>query len=159
MYDININEQENVVVAIPGLRDGPPKEIAVKNLSEIIGARYNEIIDLVYHEIKSSGYENKLMTGIVMTGGGSMIRNLKQLVSYITGKDVRIGYPNEHLGPESKDLVVSPMYSTGVGLVLKGFEELEENSKINNINTKIKEGDKESLIDRISSWFIEDQVN
>lgn len=153
------DEQENVVVAIPGLRGGPPKEIAVKNLSEIIGARYNEIIDLVYHEIKSSGYENKLMTGIVMTGGGSMIRNLKQLVSYITGKDVRIGYPNEHLGPESKDLVVSPMYSTGVGLVLKGFEELEENSKINNINTENKEGDKESLIDRISSWFIEDQLN
>ena len=153
------DEQENVVVAIPGLRGGPPKEIAVKNLSEIIGARYNEIIDLVYHEIKSSGYENKLMTGIVMTGGGSMIRNLKQLVSYITGKDVRIGYPNEHLGPESKDLVVSPMYSTGVGLVLKGFEELEENSKINNINIKNKEEDKESLIDRISSWFIEDQLN
>ena len=51
------------------------------------------------------------------------------------------------------------MYSTGVGLVLKGFEELEENSKINNINIKNKEEDKESLIDRISSWFIEDQLN
>lgn len=159
-------EQENVMVAIPGLRGGPAKEIAIKNLSEIIGARYNEIIDLVYHEIKSSGYESKLMTGIVITGGGSMIRNLKQFVSYITGKDTRIGYPNEHLGPESKDLVVSPMYSTGVGLVLKGFDKLEENMDIENMpnNKKNKGGgyfatQKESLIDIISSWFVEDQVN
>ncbi len=162
-------EQENVMVAIPGLRGGPPKEIAVKNLSEIIGARYNEIIDLVYHEIKSSGFENKLMTGIVITGGGSLIRNLKQLVSFITGKEARVGYPNEHLGPDSKDLVVSPMYSTGVGLVLKGFEKLEESLEIDNIESKNKtrgsislssiSAHKESLIERISSWFIEDQVN
>ena len=83
-----------------------------------------EIIDLVYHEIKVSGFENKLMTGIVLTGGGSQLRALSQLVSYITGKDVRVGLPNEHLGKESHGKVTSPMYSTGVGLVLKGFEDL-----------------------------------
>ena len=115
-------DQENVMVSIPGLRGRPPKEIAVKTLSEIIGARYKEIIDLVYHQIKISGYEHKLMTGIVLTGGGSQIRNLKQLVAFVTGKETRIGLPNEHLGSESVDKVVSPMYSTGVGLVLKGFE-------------------------------------
>ena len=119
------DDQENVMVSIPGLRGREPKEIAVKNLSEIIGARMKEIIDLVYHEIKVSGYENKLMTGIVLTGGGSQIRNLKQLVAFVTGKETRIGYPNEHLGSESKAVVVSPMYSTGVGLVLKGFEYIE----------------------------------
>ena len=159
-------EQENVMVAIPGLRGRPAKEIAVRNLSEIIGARYKEIIDLVYHEIKASGYENKLMTGVVLTGGGSLIKNLKQLVAYITGKETRIGYPNEHLGTESKDLVVSPMYSTGVGLVLKGFEYLEQhpeefimNEGIPN-NQAIKEITNESsLMDRISGWFTEDNVN
>ena len=159
-------EQENVMVAIPGLRGRPAKEIAVRNLSEIIGARYKEIIDLVYHEIKASGYENKLMTGVVLTGGGSLIKNLKQLVAYITGKETRIGYPNEHLGTESKDLVVSPMYSTGVGLVLKGFEYLEQHPEefimtegIPN-NQAIKEITNESsLMDRISGWFTEDNVN
>ena len=120
------DDQENVMVSIPGLRGREPKEIAVKNLSEIIGARMKEIIDLVYHEIKVSGYENKLMTGIVLTGGGSQVRNLKQLVAFITGKETRIGYPNEHLGSASKDDVISPMYSTGVGLVLKGFEYAED---------------------------------
>ena len=119
-------DQENVVVSIPGLRGREPKEIAIKNLSEIIGARMKEIVDLVYHEIKASGYENRLMTGIVITGGGSQVRNLQQLVSYVTGKETRVGYPNEHLGSETKDTVTSPMYSTGVGLVLKGFEQLDE---------------------------------
>ena len=160
-------DQENVMVSIPGLRGRPPKEIAVKTLSEIIGARYKEIVDLVYHQIKISGYENKLMTGIVLTGGGSQIRNLKQLVAYVTGKETRIGLPNEHLGAESFDKVVSPMYATGVGLVLKGFEYAKHHpDKISipvKVGDEVEEGvdvevtdEEPSLIDRISGWFTED---
>ena len=156
------------MVSIPGLRGRDPKEIAVKNLSEIIGSRYKEIIDLVYHEIKISGYENKLMTGIVLTGGGAEIKNLKQLVAFITGKETRIGYPNEHLGSESKDVVVSPMYATGVGLVLKGFEyaderevskkvEVPEEDVVDVVDVEEVELEKEpSLLERFSAWFIED---
>ncbi len=160
-------DQENVMVSIPGLRGRPPKEIAVKTLSEIIGARYKEIVDLVYHQIKISGYENKLMTGIVLTGGGSQIRNLKQLVAYVTGKETRIGLPNEHLGAESFDKVVSPMYATGVGLVLKGFEYAKQHpDKISipvKVGDEVEEGvdvevtdEEPTLIDRISGWFTED---
>ena len=161
-------EQENVMVAIPGLRGRPPKEIAVRNLSEIIGARYKEIIDLVYHEIKASGYEHKLMTGIVITGGGSLIKNLKQLVAYVSGKETRIGYPNEHLAPESKDVVVSPIYSTGVGLVLKGFEYMEQHPEKfvmpEDSPSDVEEGEPEgseitkeqTLLEKISKWFTED---
>lgn len=154
-------EQENVMVSIPGLRGRPSKEIAVRNLSEIIGARYKEIIDLVYHEIKASGYENKLMTGVVLTGGGSLIRNLKQLVAYVTGKETRIGYPNEHLGAASKDVIVSPMYSTGVGLALKGFEYMDQHpdqfldADCNNKESVIEL----SLMDRISGWFTEENID
>ncbi|MAR21427.1 MAG: cell division protein FtsA [Flavobacteriales bacterium] len=154
-------DQENVVVSIPGLRGREPKEIAVKNLTEIIGSRMKEIIDLVYHEIKVSGYENKLMTGIVLTGGGSQLRNLKQLVAYITGKETRIGYPNEHLSSESKDTVVSPMYSTGVGLVLKGFEHSKKESKNININEQDDYGQNLSggIIDKLKEWFTEEETN
>tara|TARA_Y100000766_G_C18833086_1_gene569085 strand:- start:21 stop:1247 length:1227 start_codon:yes stop_codon:yes gene_type:complete len=159
-------DQENVMVSIPGLRGREPKEIAVKNLSEIIGARMKEIIDLVYHEIKVSGYENKLMTGIVLTGGGSQIRNLKQLVAFITGKETRIGYPNEHLGSESKDIVVSPMYSTGVGLVLKGFEYIENEKPLKkNKETEgvgideIMQDDNGGIIDKLKDWFTEEENN
>ena len=151
-------DQENVMVSIPGLRGREPKEIAVKNLSEIIGARMKEIIDLVYHEIKISGYENKLMTGIVLTGGGSQLKNLQQLVSFVTAKETRIGYPNEHLSGESKDKVTSPMYSTGVGLVLKGFE----NKLVSNKNKKgddnvISEKKPNSLLAKFTSFF-EDEI-
>ena len=154
-------DQENVVVSIPGLRGRDPKEIAVKNLTEIIGSRMKEIIDLVYHEIKVSGYENKLMTGIVLTGGGSQLRNLKQLVAYITGKETRIGYPNEHLSSESKDTVVSPMYSTGVGLVLKGFEYSTKENKSKNMNEKDENSQNLSggIIDKLKEWFTEEETN
>ena len=147
------------MVSIPGLRGREPKEIAVKNLSEIIGARMKEIIDLVYHEIKVSGYENKLMTGIVITGGGSQLKNLQQLVSFISAKETRIGYPNEHLSSESKDLVTSPMYSTGVGLVLKGFESKFKSFQ-NNINedNKIDEKKSNSLLEKFTSFF-EDEID
>ena len=119
---VHSDDHDNVMVSIPGLRGREPKEISVKNLTEIISARMKEIIDLVYHQIKVSGYEDKLMTGIVLTGGGAQLRNLNQLVSFITGMEARVGYPNEHLGKESKDNVTSPMYSTGTGLVMKGFQ-------------------------------------
>jgi len=161
-------DQENVMVSIPGLRGRPPKEIAVKTLSEIIGARYKEIIDLVYHQIKISGYEHKLMTGIVLTGGGSQIRNLKQLVAFVMGKETRIGLPNEHLGAESVDKVVSPMYSTGVGLVLKGFEYAEQHPDKISMPKPKKEKDtvveqkpeeipsELSIVDRITQIFTDD---
>ena len=162
-------DQENVIISIPGLRGRDPKEIAVKNPSEIIGARYKEIIDLVYHQIKASGYENKLMTGIVLTGGGSQIRNLKQLVAFITGKETRIGYPNEHMGSESRDTVVSPMYATSVGLVLKGFEHAEYTNILSKEHPILKvegevienesEVDTEGIIDKIKEWFTEENID
>tara|TARA_B110001469_G_scaffold1528_1_gene1681 strand:+ start:503 stop:1804 length:1302 start_codon:yes stop_codon:yes gene_type:complete len=159
-------DQENVMVSIPGLRGREPKEIAVKNLSEIIGSRYKEIIDLVYHQIKVSGYENKLMTGIVITGGGAQIRNLKQLVAFVTGKETRIGYPNEHLGSESKDTVVSPMYATGVGLVLKGFEHAEYTNAPKKVAVPVikeavdvEQSIEPTLMDRISGWFTEENID
>ena len=153
------DDQENVMVSIPGLRGREPKEIAVKNLSEIIGARMKEIIDLVYHEIKVSGYENKLMTGIVLTGGGSQLKSLQQLVSFITAKETRIGYPNEHLSSESKDLVTSPMFSTGVGLVLKGFENKLVSFKNNTSEEKTSDEKKSSsLLAKFTSFF-EDEID
>lgn len=153
------DDQENVMVSIPGLRGREPKEIAVKNLSEIIGARMKEIIDLVYHEIKVSGYENKLMTGIVLTGGGSQLKSLQQLVSFITAKETRIGYPNEHLSSESKDLVTSPMFSTGVGLVLKGFENKLVSFKSDTSEEKTSDEKKSSsLLAKFTSFF-EDEID
>ena len=117
--------QENVVVSIPGLKGRAPKEITLRNLSSIIQARMEEIIGLVHFEIKNSGFEKKLIGGIVVTGGGSQLNHITQLFEYVTGMDTRVGYPTEHLSNSNNELIKSPMYATGIGLVLKGVEELK----------------------------------
>ncbi|MCC9136317.1 cell division protein FtsA [Pontibacter silvestris] len=117
---------ENEIVSIPGLRDRTPKEISLKNLAYIIEARMEEIVELVYAEIVRSGFANSLAAGIVITGGGAQLQNLVQLVEYITGMDTRIGYPNEHLGRSKVDAVKSPMYATSVGLVLAGYQPIDQ---------------------------------
>ncbi|MFT2010895.1 cell division protein FtsA [Pontibacter sp. 13R65] len=117
---------ENEIVSIPGLRDRTPKEISLKNLAYIIEARMEEIVELVYAEIVRSGYVKSLAAGIVITGGGAQLQNLMQLVEYITGMDTRIGYPNEHLGKSKIDAVKSPMYATSVGLVLAGYQSIDQ---------------------------------
>jgi cell division protein FtsA len=120
--------KDNEIVSIPGLRGREPKEITLKNLSKIIHARVVEIIEQVYVEIKNYGHEEqkkKLIAGIVLTGGGSQLKHLKQLVEYITGMDTRIGYPNEHLAGDSDEDIASPLYATAVGLVIDGLKRQE----------------------------------
>ena len=117
--------QDNEIVCIPGLRGRDPKEISVKNLANIISARMSEIIEHIYYEIKNSGFDKKLIGGIVVTGGGSQLKHINQLMEFTTGIDSRIGYPNEHLSANTNINVTSPLYATGVGLVSKGFEQFE----------------------------------
>jgi cell division protein FtsA len=117
--------KENEVVSIPGLRGREPKEITLKTLSKIIHARVVEIIEAVHAEIKNytqSDQKKKLIAGIVITGGGSQLKHLKQVVEYITGMDTRIGYPNEHLAGSSSPEIASPMYATAVGLLMNAIE-------------------------------------
>ncbi|MBW1297836.1 cell division protein FtsA [Aquimarina litoralis] len=121
--------KDNEIVSIPGLRGREPKEITLKNLSKIIHARVVEIIEQVFLEIKNYGHESpkkKLIAGIVLTGGGSQLKHLKQLVEYITGMDTRIGYPNEHLAGNSDPETTSPMYATAVGLVMDSLVHIKK---------------------------------
>ena len=155
-FGIAIAEQANPneIISIPGLRNRPPKEISVKNLAHIIEARMEEIIEHVHAEIINSGYEGNLAGGIVLTGGGSQLNSVKQLVEYMTGVDVRIGHPNEHLGKSASD-IKSPMYATAIGLVLSGFMDIddrqnnyEKSAKSNKPGHKVK-GDSHSFMHKI----------
>jgi cell division protein FtsA len=162
----------NEIVSIPGIRNRAPKEISVKNLSNIIQARMEEVIEMAHTEIISSGYDGKLSGGIVITGGGSQLSCLKQLVEYMTGMDTRIGYPNEHLGKSKMEAVKSPMYATAVGLVLAGFRSLDnreerykeakENTKANSVTpVKVKKANPtgdffSTIITKTKSLLIDD---
>ena len=152
--------KENEIVSIPGLRGREPKEVTLKNLSKIIHARVVEIIEQVYLEIKNYGHEEqkkKLIAGIVLTGGGSQLKHLKQLVEYITGMDTRLGSPNEHLAGNNLIEISSPTYATAVGLVMNARDnffnndnELEINSKVENESSKTDNHDQINNGDEIS---------
>lgn len=156
--------RDEEVVAIPGLRGRPPKEITLKNLASIIQARMEEIIDHIHYEIKNSGYEKKLIGGIVLTGGGALLKHLAQLTEFITGMDTRIGYPNEHLANDVPDEMASPMYSTGIGLVIEGFTRLGKEKDKETQKDMNKKGKKKSekqprqtrFLSIIQEWFEKD---
>src|SRR5210317_613057 len=143
--------KDNEIVSIPGLRGRDPKEITLKNLSKIIHARVVEIIGQVYLEIKNYGHEEqkkKLIAGIVLTGGGSQLKHLKQLVEYITGMDTRIGYPNEHLAGDSDQEIASPTYATAVGLLMNSVETKYRNDKRKETEEPLK-GDEEMVLEEV----------
>lgn len=166
--------KDNEIISVPGLRGREPKEISVKNLAYVIQARMEEIIEHVYYEIKSSGYEKKLIAGIVITGGGAQLKHLPQLVEYVTGLDCRVGYPNEHLAKNEVlpkniyDDLKSPMYATGIGLLIKGVQKAEESDEVFHPDALVQlpaiEKEKKSgfgLFDKLlrtTSKFIKDDI-
>ncbi|MDK2978387.1 MAG: cell division protein FtsA [Bacteroidales bacterium] len=121
--------KEEEVVSIPGISGREPKEISFKSLAYIIQSRMEEILDAVIYEIENSGYFDRLSAGIVITGGGALLKHLPALVKFKTGMDVRVGYPSEHLVNDSNSDVNDPMFATSVGLVLKGYEHIEKDKR------------------------------
>ncbi|MEI6764089.1 MAG: cell division protein FtsA [Bacteroidota bacterium] len=156
----NKNEE---IVSIPGLKGRPPKEITLRNLASIIQARVEEIIEHVYYEIKNSGYEKKLIAGIVLTGGGAQLKNIGQLCEYVTGMDTRIGYPNEHLSEKVPEEMALPMYSTGIGLVIKGLQfanKIKQKEKpITTHSQKVKGTFFDTIFKRSKSFFDDEGIN
>jgi cell division protein FtsA len=108
---------DNRIITIPGFRGREHKEISEKNLARIIQARVEEIFDYAVWEIRRSGYENKLFAGLVLTGGGSLLRHINLLAEYHTGMPTRIGQPIEHLAHGYSSQLASPIFSTAVGLL------------------------------------------
>ena len=149
--------QDNEIVCIPGLRGRDPKEISVKNLANIISARMSEIIEHIYFEIKNSGFDKKLIGGIVVTGGGSQLKHINQLMEFTSGIDSRVGYPNEHLSANTNINVTSPLFATGIGLVAKGFEQFELlKARNENISTRMhSQKYKGGFFEKIKTFFDE----
>lgn len=123
---------EDIIISIPGIRNQEPREISVKTLAGIIKGRMQLILEQVQYEIQTSNFEQHLIAGVVLTGGGARMKNIKELSEIVIGIDSRIGTPDEHLdqqGSVTFEDLSHPMYATGIGLVIYGILEKEENER------------------------------
>lgn len=148
------NPKEEFVISIPGIKGRPPKHIYYSSLSHIIHARLEEIFSFVEYEILNSGYKEKLAAGAVLTGGGSLMKNIKLLFSHQTGLDVRIGEPNEYLNTNAPEQLNSPIYATSVGLVLRG---IQNSRQIRKIETEEKIEQEEEIISADDSHALSEE--
>ena len=118
-------EKESTYVTIPGLHGRADKEISLRTLAEIIGARVEEILEMVNIELKAYGafeQKKKLIAGIVLTGGGSNLKNLRQLANFSTGFDSRIGFANEYVANDKNHYLKGPEYATSIGLLMESLK-------------------------------------
>lgn len=116
---------ENKTVIIPGLGGRDSREVSFKVIAGIIEARVEEIVDAIMYEIENSGFQDRLHAGIVITGGASQLKDLRDYISFRTGFDARIASPNMGVTIDGCEGTYKPGSSTAVGLVIHGFE-LEE---------------------------------
>lgn len=127
-------EKESTYVTIPGLHGRPDKEISLKTLAQIVNARIEEIMEMVNTELKAYGaYEQKkkLIAGIVLTGGGSNLKHIRQLANYITGFDSRLGYANEYISNDKNQFLKGPEYATAIGLLMESLKIRDKKTSVN----------------------------
>ncbi len=113
---------ENKTVIIPGIGGRESREVSFKVIAGIIEARVEEIIEAVMYEIENSGYMDKLGAGIVITGGGSQLTNLRQFIKFKTGYDARIASPVNNISYDTPQEICRPGSSTAFGLIMLGIE-------------------------------------
>ncbi len=135
------------IISVPGIRGRPSIDIQQVELSEVIKARVEEIIDRVMQEISYSDYAKKLGCGIVLTGGGALLNSIKEFTEYKTGMSVRIGNPEERMIFDEKTIVNNPIYATALGLMAMGVEKEEAINENMPIEENIEEPAKQKEID------------
>jgi cell division protein FtsA len=136
---------KNAVVSIKGMKWKESTEVSIYNLALIIQARMEDIIGSVKSHIINSGFDNrKLIAGIVLTGGGAQLKYLKQLFEWHTGISTRLGLPIEYIANSDLSVYKNPSYSTGIGLIRKGYENGER--KLNQ-NVLVSEAPIEPIVE------------
>ncbi|SMO54636.1 cell division protein FtsA [Fodinibius sediminis] len=150
--------EDDEAITVPGIAGRPPKEITKSILGKIIQARMEEILEIVAIETKRSGYADALSAGVVLSGGGSLIKNVCPLANEVLGMDAKVGKPMGLSGGLTEE-VNNPIYATGVGLVMHAIKTGSgpQNQAIVPSSTKGSSVEKvmERLADRMKSWFKE----
>lgn len=141
------------VITIQGIKGRKPLKIEKSIIARIIQARMEELFVLAGQEIKRSGIESYLPAGVVITGGGSLLRGTKELATQVLGSEVNLGVPMDIGGGLIKE-VESPIYATGIGLILHRLKYLNQKKNMKNMKGKKHPGLK-NVFERIKHWFDE----
>lgn len=139
-------------IVLPGIGGRPPMEIDKKLLAQIIQPRMEEILELAAMEIKRSGYSKHLSAGVVLTGGGSLIKGTAELAREVLGMHVKIGIPSGFNAGLVRE-ISNPIYATGVGLVLYAMKN-KERTPVHFDNGKNGKSIKH-IFSKMKSWFDE----
>lgn len=134
------------MVEVPGVDGRDPKQLSVQTLSEVIEPRVVELYELVQQELRRSGMEEMIASGVVITGGSSSIRGMTELGEEIFHTPVRLGMPR-YIGGLS-EVVNNPRYATAAGLVLMGKQQVERD-----LSGQMQSGSVLRVFERMKSWF------
>ena len=133
-------------IEVPGVGERGARMLSRQTLSEVIEPRVEELYSLVQAELRRSGFDDLLSSGIVITGGSSAMQGMVELGEEIFHLPVRLGIP-KYVGGLS-DVVKTPRMATGVGLLLYGLEHFK-----NNEETRKQSNSFGDLLEKMKSWF------
>ena len=136
----------NDVIEVPGVGDRDPRQMSRQTLAEVIEPRVEELYSLIQRELRASGFEELLSSGIVLTGGSAGMAGMVELGEEVFHMPVRLGVPNYTGG--LSEVIRNPRFSTGVGLLMSGLEQRkrDEHVRLHSANFK-------GVFDKMASWF------
>lgn len=144
----------NEPIILPGIGGRPPIEIDKKLLCQVIQPRMEEILEIASMEIKRSGYSKHLSAGVVLTGGGSLIKGTADLAREVLGMPVKIGIPTG-FGAGLVREIENPIYATGVGLVMHEFKHRDRSAITASVTPEKGKGSVKNILNRMRTWFDE----
>ncbi len=136
----------NDVIEVPGVGDREPRQMSRQTLAEVIEPRVEELYSLIQRELRASGFEELLSSGIVLTGGSAAMQGMVELGEEVFHMPVRLGVPSYSGG--LAEVVRNPRFSTGVGLLVSGLEQKkrDEHVRLHSANFK-------GVFEKMASWF------
>ena len=134
------------MVEVPGLGEREPRQLSRKTLAEVIEPRVEELYSLVQTELRRSGYEELLSSGVVITGGSSVMQGMVELGEEVFHMPVRVGYPAYH--GALAEAVRHPRHSTGAGLLMAGMQQLRSREA-----ARLNAGSFRQVLERMKTWF------
>jgi cell division protein FtsA len=134
------------MIEVPGVGERGPRELSRQTLAEVIEPRVEELYSLIQRELRSAGLEELLSSGVVITGGSALMKGMVELGEEVFHMPVRVGIP-QYQGALA-DVVRNPRYSTGMGLLMAGMEQVKRDRQ-----AKIQGAGFKEVFERMKGWF------